>query len=259
VTFPVYLTVGSIRLHPHFIFEALAYATGFHVYRHLRARTTDPITSETRWTVIAAAAVGAAIGSKGLFWFEDPHRTLEALHTHLAYLMAGKTIVGGLLGGTVAVEIAKSACGERRSTGDLFVVPLCIGIAIGRLGCFLTGLDDHTYGSATMLPWGVDFGDGVARHPTQLYEALFVLGLAFAIARAPRSILRNGDRFKLFMLAYLGFRLAIDFLKPDPAVAADLSAIQWACVVGLTYYTPFLPAIVARRAGQSEQAVTAGM
>ena len=61
------------------------------------------------------------------------------------------------------VELAKRACGVTRSTGDQFVWPLAVGTAIGRLGCFFTGLDDHTYGTATRLPWGVDFGDGILR------------------------------------------------------------------------------------------------
>ena len=74
-------------------------------------------------------------------------------------------IVGGLLGGWAGVEIAKRVLRIRYSTGDLFVFPLVVGMSIGRVGCFLTGLDDHTCGTWTGLPWAVDFGDG-PRHPT---------------------------------------------------------------------------------------------
>jgi prolipoprotein diacylglyceryltransferase len=58
-------------------------------------------------------------------------------------------------------------------------LPLAIGIAVGRLGCFFAGLDDFTYGTPTTLPWGHDFGDGIARHPVQLYESAAMA--AFAI------------------------------------------------------------------------------
>jgi prolipoprotein diacylglyceryltransferase len=54
---------------------------------------------------------------------------------------------------------------------DLLAVPLCAGIALGRVGCFLAGPADRTHASATALPWGVDHGDGIARHPVALYEA----------------------------------------------------------------------------------------
>ena len=71
-------------------------------------------------------------------------------------------MVGALLGGTVAVEWIKRRLGVTQRTGDLFAIPMCVAIAIGRLGCFFSGLGDHTFGSPTNLPWGVDFGDGIA-------------------------------------------------------------------------------------------------
>ncbi|MEZ0369957.1 MAG: prolipoprotein diacylglyceryl transferase, partial [Candidatus Sericytochromatia bacterium] len=116
-------------------------------------------------------------------------------------------------------------------TGDAYVLPLCVGIALGRIGCFLTGLDDHTYGLATTLPWGVDFGDGLLRHPTQLYEAAFMLLLAPLGARLAR--LRPGAGFQAFMAGYCAFRLGIEWLKPTLKIYAGLSAIQWACLLGL--------------------------
>ena len=72
-----------------------------------------------------------------------------------AYLVGGKTIVGALIGGLITVEIAKRYIGIQQSTGDLYAIPLALGIAIGRIGCFLTGLPDNTYGTATNLPWGI--------------------------------------------------------------------------------------------------------
>ena len=71
----------------------------------------------------------------------------------------------------------KRYIGLRTSTGDLYSIPLALGIAIGRIGCFLTGLSDNTYGIPTSLPWAINFGDGIPRHPTQLYEILFLLCL----------------------------------------------------------------------------------
>ena len=84
--------------------------------------------------------------------------------------MGGKTIVGALIFGLISVELMKRYIGVRQSTGDLYAIPLALGIAIGRIGCFLTGLSDNTYGTPTTLPWAVNFGDGIPRHPTQLYE-----------------------------------------------------------------------------------------
>jgi phosphatidylglycerol:prolipoprotein diacylglycerol transferase len=231
--FPVYLRIGSLQIHPHWVFEALAYAVAFRLYLTLR-RKGDVIDDDARWWVIAAAAAGAAVGSKVLYWFEDPRLTLAHWHDPI-FLMGGKTIIGALIGGLVAVEWTKLRLGVTRRTGDLFALPLCVGVAIGRIGCFLTGLEDHTVGIHTTLPWGVDFGDG-PRHPTQLYEILFVILLGLGIfwySRRPHS---EGDLFKCFMAGYFAFRLAVDFLKPEVRVLAGLSSIQWACVCMLGYY-----------------------
>jgi len=234
VQFPVYVPLGSLRLHPHVVFEALAYFIGFRAYLRQRQKSGDVIADGTRWSIIAAAIAGAAIGSKVLYWFEDPTATWQHLRDPV-FLLQGKTMVGGLVGGLIGVEATKFALGVRESTGDLFAVPLAIGAAIGRIGCFLTGLADRTYGVQTALPWGVDFGDGMLRHPTQLYEALFLALFAIALAAFSRRPHANGDVFKLFMVGYLAFRLLIDFLKPDVRLQG-LSSIQWTTVGVLIYY-----------------------
>jgi phosphatidylglycerol---prolipoprotein diacylglyceryl transferase len=235
--FPVYLRFGSVRVYPHLVFETLAYAVAFRVYLWLRNWDGDALPDANRWWVICAASGGALAGSKILYWFEDPRLILANLHNP-AFLLGGKTIVGALIGGLIAVELVKKFLGITRRTGDLFAVPLCVGICVGRIGCFLTGLEDHTFGVPTSLPWGVNFGDGMARHPTQLYEIVFaaILG-AFLWTRMKRPHL-EGDIFRMFMVAYFTFRLVCDFLKPDVAVFMRLTSIQWACVIMLLYYSP---------------------
>ncbi|MEW6126904.1 MAG: prolipoprotein diacylglyceryl transferase family protein [Acidobacteriota bacterium] len=239
MTFPVYFKIASLQIHPHWIFESLAYFIGFRIYLRLRKNTGDHLDSSNRLWIVVAAAVGAALGSKLLYWLENPALTLQNWNNPF-YLMAGKTVVGGLLGGFLAVEIAKKILGITRRTGDLFAIPLTLAIAIGRIGCFLSGLGDETYGIATALPTGIDFGDGVSRHPTQLYEAGFLLLLGFWIYRLSQHAHREGDPFKLFMVGYMGFRLLIDFIKPAVAFGG-LTAIQWACLLALVYYARDLP------------------
>jgi len=101
------------------VFETLAYATAFLVYLAMRKRRGDALDDGDRWWVIAAAAMGAVVGCKVLYWFEDPAATLARWHDP-AFLMGGKTIVGGLIGGLFFVELAKHHLGVGRRTGDLF-------------------------------------------------------------------------------------------------------------------------------------------
>ncbi len=214
------------------MFESLAYVVAFQLYLSLRKWTGDLISGDMRWWVVAAATVGAAFGSKLLGALESYPGTWRDLGS-------GKTIVGGLVGGWIAVEWIKRHFSVSVATGDLFAIPLAIGIAIGRIGCFLTGLADQTYGTATALPWAVDFGDGVARHPTQLYEIVFLIVLAALLWRIMRTPHSNGDVFKAFMIVYLSWRFMVDFLKPD-ATFWKLSAIQWTCLAALVVYRSHL-------------------
>ena len=202
---------------------------------------------DVRMSVLAGAAVGAAVGSKLLAILQQP--SLVLAHPDQAWLLGGgKSIVGGLLGGLLGVELTKRWVGEERSTGDLLVLPLCLGIAVGRIGCFLAGLRDGTYGTATTLPWAVDFGDGVPRHPTQLYEILFLALVATWAIHGQDAMTRSGDLFRGFMVLYLGFRLTVDVLKPGPGEYLGLSGIQVACLAGLLYYARDLARVFSPRA-----------
>lgn len=230
MTFPVYI----LGIHPHFLFEFLAYFIGFRVYLYTRNKDRIPM-DQALWVVVGAT-LGAALGSKVLYWLEDPVKTLENWN-HILYLMEGKTIVGGLLGGLIGVETAKKLIGWTRSTGDDFVLPLAVGMMIGRIGCFLTGLDDHTYGTTTTWITGIDFGDGIKRHPTQLYEMAFLLMLIIVLLQLKKKQLGwEGLLFQLFMLGYLLFRFFIDFIKPTPHPYWIFNNIQLASLVGIAYY-----------------------
>jgi len=248
MTFPVIVRVGPLDLPAHFLLESLAYMAGFSLYRALRRRSGDALSDERRWTIVAAAAIGAALGSVVLAWLQHALDSPATTHAPLSG-WGGKTIVGGLAGGTLVVEVVKRRLGETRRTGDLFVLPLALGIAIGRVGCFLAGLADHTEGGPTSLPWGIDFGDGIHRHPTTLYEIVALGGLAaWAIARSRDPRRHEGDLFRGFFAGYAAFRFALEFLKPDDHDWFGLSAIQVVCLIVIGCYARDLVAMAARRA-----------
>jgi len=75
---------------------------------------------------------------------------------------------------------------------------------------------------------GVDFGDG-PRHPTQLYEMLFLIALALVLARSARYQIPEGRLWRLFVIGYFGWRFVVEFLKPRYTwPVLHLSAIQTA-------------------------------
>jgi prolipoprotein diacylglyceryltransferase len=152
-----------------------------------------------------------------------------------------RSIEGALAGAIVAIEILKAATGIRGSTGLRFVAPLAAAIAIGRIGCFLAGLDDMTYGTPTTLPWAIDFGDGVRRHPVQLYESItMVVFLAVYVTllhRGSATVLRTG--FYLFVGVYATQRFLWEFLKPYGTVVGPFNLFHLISLALIAYALVF--------------------
>lgn len=224
------MRIGMFPPMYHLAFESLAYFVGFRVFLWMRQK--DSIQASQRNWVIAGGVLGAAVGAKLIVWLDDPAwfiRNLSDAHQ----LIAGKGIVGALVGGWLGVEITKKIIGLSKPTGDLFVIPLILGIVIGRIGCFVTGFYDKTYGLPTTLPWGFDFGDGVVRHPTQLYEIIFMLILLIFIQIRKNYVFTEGDIFKFFMIGYLTFRFFVEFIKPTPRFYFGTNIVQVLAVAGL--------------------------
>lgn len=210
----------------------LSLLVGSQLFWWMQRRSPDRFTSDEKWTLAAGCLLGAALGAKLIVFLEEP-RPLSAL-ADPSFWASGKSIVGALLGGLVGVELAKKLGGITRRTGDAFVVPLCVGLAIGRVGCFLSGLEDDAYGVATALPWGVDFGDG-PRHPTQLYEIAFALGFLALVPSLRARLARPGDVFRLWLASYFAFRFVEEFIRVAPRPWLGLTVYQWACALGLAY------------------------
>ena len=102
---------------------------------------------------IAAVLFGAGVGA---YVFGTANMYFSGL------LEPARSVEGALAGGIIAVEIYKRIAGIRTRTGARFAAPLAVAIAIGRIGCFLAGLEDLTYGTPTTFPGAHDFGDRIS-------------------------------------------------------------------------------------------------
>lgn len=223
----------------HLILEYLAFFLAFRYYIYLRKGSEDSISSLNRLSIILGAAIGALIGSRLMGFLENP--LIEFSKENIIQLLNTKTIMGGLFGGLLGVELAKKLIGETQSSGDLFVFPIVLGVFTGRIGCFLSGINEFTYGSETTSVFGMDLGDGLFRHPTSLYELVFLVFLFFFLKYIKNHLnLKNGNLFKVFMLCYFGFRFCIEFLKPNVFYVFGLSSIQILCIICWLYYHSFI-------------------
>jgi len=213
----------------HTIFDIGAWlAAGLAAWELSRFRHLQFASQSFEWPYIAALLLGSGLGAY-LFgslnlWFSGVSGI-------------ARSVEGAIAGGIIAIELYKLRRGISLRTGARFALPLAVGIAVGRIGCYFAGMNDFTYGTPTTLPWGHDFGDGVARHPVQLYESMAMAGFAVfyvvSIGKRNSFVVTNG--FYL-VLAYYGVQRFIwEFLKPYGAVIGPLSVFHLLSLAVLLY------------------------
>lgn len=243
MTIPFEPIIFGVKINIHLILEYLSFFIAFRYYIRLRKLTNDKISNKNRLSIILGAIVGAFIGSRLVGFLENP--LIDFNTYNLIHILNSKSIMGGLFGGLLGVELSKTIIGEKHSSGDLFTYPLIVGITTGRLGCFLSGTKEFTYGSITNFITGMNLGDGYLRHPISLYEMIFLF-LLFIFLKQIKfySDRENGLLFKLFMISYFGFRFLIEFIKPNVFYVLGLSSIQWLCIICWLYYIPTLNKII---------------
>ncbi|MDH5527819.1 MAG: prolipoprotein diacylglyceryl transferase [Nitrospirota bacterium] len=228
----------------HTTLDLLAWLTAFGVgmlaYRWRLSGVLARVAARVSGGYFAALAAGA-IGGAYLFG------TLNLIASGIPGV--GRSILGGICGAVLAVELYKWRRGVTGSTGTVFVLPLCASIAVGRIGCHLEALADHTFGVATARPWGVDHGDGILRHPVALYEsaAMTAFALVFAVLLWRRSPLALNRGFYLLTGWYGAQRFGWEFLKPYAAVIGPLNLFHLLCLALIGY-----SAVMLRRTSHAQ-------
>ncbi|MDD5110044.1 MAG: prolipoprotein diacylglyceryl transferase [Patescibacteria group bacterium] len=193
-------------------------------------RRRRKLLQENFFFIAVAALLGGALGAKIPIWLYYARHI--AAHPGLETFLSGRTIVGGIIGGWAAVAMAKKKLGVHTKTGDIFAPALALGEAIGRIGCFLRGCCG---GTATRLPWAMDFGDGVLRHPTQLYTLTFDLILFMYLWSARKKYHCEGNLFLQYLAASFTFRFFLEFIRTTPKIFYGLSGFQLVAVPVVLY------------------------
>jgi phosphatidylglycerol:prolipoprotein diacylglycerol transferase len=199
-----------------------AWATGFGLL--LLGRQPLGVSRRDLAALALGALCGGMIGAKLPFVLSDWPGFLSGQ----AWFQDGKTIMSGLVGGYLGAMLTEWALGIQGLNCDVLAAPLAAAIGVGRLACFQAGC---CYGTATSLPWGVDFGDGCRRHPTQLYESAFHLTAAAVLFYLQRRQMFRGQLIRLYFVAYFIYRFLTEFIRPEPPIFLGLTGYQLAALV----------------------------
>ncbi len=216
---PVAVSLGPLSIH----WYALMYLLGFFAAWKLAMRQTRhhwvPIKPEEIEDMIFYAALGVVLGGRfGYVFFYGFQHFLENPLWLFAVWEGGMSFHGGLLGVIVAMYLFARKTGH--SWGqvlDLSAVITPIGLGLGRLGNFI---GQELWGRPSDVPWAMVFPkdpDGLARHPSQLYqvalEGVLLFILVYWYAQKPRPTWAVAA---VFLLGYSSFRFFVEFFRqPD--------------------------------------------
>ncbi len=221
--FPVLFEIFGYRVSSFGVVLVVAFALGTWIAAvRMREEGLDP---ELAPTMMVYILVSSVVGAKLYFAVDTWLREGEPL-VPLLFASDGITFYGGLVGGALGGYLGVRRHGiPVKAFSQCVAIPCSVGQALGRVGCFLNGDD---YGLPTDLPWGVAFPQGSPPvlepvHPTQLYEALWLLAVSALLwRRRKRSPLLLGEYLALNGLG----RFFIEMVRVNPRIG-DLTQPQW--------------------------------
>jgi phosphatidylglycerol:prolipoprotein diacylglycerol transferase len=173
--------------------------------------------------IYAAALGGAFAGAKLAYIVSEGWLYFGRAGMWLA-LATGKSIVGALLGGYAAVELAKKFSGYKEATGDWFASIVPLVVALGRVGCLIHGC---CLGIAMPAAWyTIRDPFGQPRWPAVPVEMAFNLLCAAMFWQLRRKRLLVGQHFHIYLMAYGLFRFFHEFLRDTPRIYHGLTGYQ---------------------------------
>jgi phosphatidylglycerol:prolipoprotein diacylglycerol transferase len=214
---PILTTVFGVPIHWYGVLGAVGFLVVCFIAMSRAHRAG--IDRERVADLIFATAIAGIVGSRALYVILNPSQ-LHGWHDWVNLRTGGLVFYGALLTGLpVGALIIWRYDLPLFKLADIFATALPLGHAIARVGCLMAGC---CFGRPTTLPWGVTYSDpltpaphGVPLHPTQIYEALYLLAI-FGICNwfYPRRRF-DGQVMALYLLLYAGCRTLNEFLRGD--------------------------------------------
>ncbi len=224
----IFLDLFGFQIHWYGIMYLLAFVLAAFLLPILQKHRNLNLTRDEWMTLLSFSIVGVIVGGRlGYVLFYAPAYYLENPLKIFSVWEGGMSAHGGFVGVSLMMFIAvKKYRYPFFRIADTVVVPIALGIVLGRIGNFI---NEELYGTVTTLPWGITI-DGVLgpRHPTPLYEALYsviIALLCYLYLRYARPIV-PGKTLALFFILYGIFRFLTEFVREQEYALTNLGFME---------------------------------
>lgn len=210
----VLLEIGSLSIHWYGVMYLVAFLLGYVLVQKIQHHRELPFSKDDWSELLTSIIVGVLLGGRlGYVLLYEPGYYLSNPIDILAVWKGGMSSHGGFVGVILALILwVRQSPVSVLKVGDIIVIPVAIGFALGRFGNFI---NLELYGTVTALPWGMAFpGVEGLRHPVQLYAVitnLLIAGVCYWHLRTPES--KPGRTGALFVTLYALQRLVLELLR----------------------------------------------
>ena len=227
---PVLFELGGVRVYSHGFFLVLGLLVCVAVLVYEARRRRWP--AHEVLPITLAAFVGGVLGARlAMLIFAGPDVAPVVFDYFVLFdpSVGPGSILGGVAGAYAGGYLASRSLGVG-CTCDAFAPAMALGLAVGRVGDFLSAEDG--LGKETTLPWGVPVpGVDYLVHPAPLYDAAFnLVWFGVLLALRGKSSLRDGDLLKIGLAGYAVFRFFVEFVRNNYVLAFGLTGQQYACI-----------------------------
>ncbi len=213
---PEIFSIGPLSIRYYGLLFALGFFVGYLILKRIFNKENIPISELD--SILMYVFVGAILGARlGHVFFYEPQYYLKNPIEILQIWQGGLASHGGTIGILIALYIySKGSFKKYLWSLDKVAIPTALAGAFIRLGNLM---NSEIYGTETNLPWGFIFvrnGESIAKHPTQIYEAICYLITFFILLHVNNKRTHkktNGFLIGLFFILVFGFRFLIEFIK----------------------------------------------
>lgn len=228
----VAVDVWGFGIHWYGLLYFVAFLIGWLLLPRIQKYRDLSLDADAWSQLLSAAVIGVIVGGRlGYVLFYGPAYYAQHPLEIFAVWNGGMASHGGFIGVTLALlfVLRKKSWDTILRIADVVVIPVTIGLGLGRLGNFI---NQELYGTVTTLPWGMRFpGAEGLRHPIQLYDFTAMMILAIILFRSliPHSqSYRAGRTLALFLMFYGVIRFLIEFIRDQAGVPVYLfTEGQW--------------------------------